>query len=319
VQRLVVRRDRTARGGRVRRLGVVDEADAADLGHLLEAMRHAREGAKPLRDLLLGRSGGARRRCGGGGVLPVVPPGDPRLRRQRVFGRELDAPRRSRVAEASRHDGGVVGALVLEDAQLRVAVRLEAPVTVEVIRLQVQEHGDARTELDDVLELEAGELADDPLIGGDLAVELGQRPADVPGHRRAQHRPEQLARGRLAVRPGDAEDRVRQQARAELDLAPDRYAPLSRSGDEGRLAGHSGALDQHVHSLQQRGLLRSQVNFDTRRLEPPRVDVRRAVDTDHLLPAAGQRERRRLPRAREPEDERLHDANRSGRKPRRYW
>ena len=82
-----------------------------------------------------------------------------------VVGGELDASARARhLAEPARHDRGVLRDLVLEDPELRVAVRLEAAVAVEVVGLEVEQHGDARPELVDVLELEARELADDPRV-----------------------------------------------------------------------------------------------------------------------------------------------------------
>jgi hypothetical protein len=61
------------------------------------------------------------------------------------------------------------------------------------------------------------------------------------------------------------------------------------------------------------------VDFDAGRLEPSRVDLRRAVDGNDLVAAAGERQRRRLSRPREPENECVHVWKRSGLKPRRYW
>ncbi len=153
----------------------------------------------------------------------------------------------------------------------------------------------------------------------DLADELRQRPPDVAGDRRAEHRAEQLARRRLPVRPGDAENRVREQSRAELDLAPDGHPALARGGDEGCLRRHPGALDQDVHSLQQRCLLGSEVDFDAGRFEPPDVDVLGTVDGDDAIASSGERQGGCLPRPREAEDEGDHWLKRSGRNPRRYW
>src|SRR5204863_335966 len=71
--------------------------------------------------------------CGGGcggRVLPVVHAADERLGWERVVGGELDPPE----AETSRDDPG---AGALEDAELRVAVRLEGAVAVEMVRLEV--------------------------------------------------------------------------------------------------------------------------------------------------------------------------------------
>jgi hypothetical protein len=67
-------------------------------------------------------------------------------------------------------------------------------VPVEVVGLEVEQHGDLARELVDVLELEARELADDAGRRLDLAVEIGQRATDVAGDGHAEHRAEQLAR-----------------------------------------------------------------------------------------------------------------------------
>ena len=53
------------------------------------------------------------------------------------------------------------------------------PVTVEMVGRHVQQHAHARTQLVDVLELEARELADDPAPLGELADETRDRVADV--------------------------------------------------------------------------------------------------------------------------------------------
>ena len=93
-----------------------------------------------------------------------------RARDQRLGGKlvgrcELEPLRLARyLLEAPRDDRDVVRVLVLEDPQLRVGVGLEAAVPVEVVRLEVEQHGDVRLELVDVLELEARDLADDDLV-----------------------------------------------------------------------------------------------------------------------------------------------------------
>ena len=51
---------------------------------------------------------------------------------------------------------------------------------VDVVGLDVEEDGDARPKLVDVLELEAGQLADHPVVRREESVERGERPADVP-------------------------------------------------------------------------------------------------------------------------------------------
>ena len=89
------------------------------------------------------------------------------------------SPRPGTSSKPRGHDRGVAFALVLEDAELRVAVGLERAVPVEVVGLEIEQHGDARPKFVDVLELEAGDLADDDLLGLHLPVEVGQRAADV--------------------------------------------------------------------------------------------------------------------------------------------
>ena len=91
-----------------------------------------------------------------------------------------------------------------------------------MVALEVQQHRDRRRERVDVLELEARDLADDRRTGLDLPDEPAQRPPDVARHRCGEDVPEQLARRRLPLRPGDGEERVvGQEPERELDLAPD--------------------------------------------------------------------------------------------------
>jgi len=173
-------------------------------------VRYPRERAQRLGDRVVVHAGGAGRGRGGGGVLAVVRAGDERLRRQRVAGGELD----SLEAEAARHD---LRPGPLEDAQFRVAVGLEGAVPVEMVGLEVEQHGDTQAQALDVLELETGELADDPTVGVELTVEVADRPADIAGHLhlatgRAEDRAQKLGRRRLAVSAGDADQGVGKEA-----------------------------------------------------------------------------------------------------------
>ena len=151
---------------------------------------------------------------------------DPRLGRERVVVGELDAvaPRPGTAAEAARHDGDVVGPLPLEGPELGSRVGLERPVPVEVVGLEVRQHRDARAERLDVLELERGELAHDPRVRRRRPDEGRQRPPDVARDLRrdaggVENRAEQRRGRRLPVRPRHADERVREQSHAELDLA----------------------------------------------------------------------------------------------------
>ncbi len=92
---------------------------------------------------------------------------------------------------------------------------------------------------------------------------------------RAEDLSQELARGRLPVRAGDAEQRIRQDPRAELDLAPDGQAARACRGHEGRLARDTGALDQQVHVVDERGVLRAQDDFDAGSREACRRRARR--------------------------------------------
>jgi hypothetical protein len=85
-----------------------------------------------------------------------VGPGNARLGRQRIVRGELD---RAVDPEAA---GRNLMAGPLEDPELGVAVALECAVAVLVVRLEVQQQGLLQLELVDVLELEGGELDDDP-------------------------------------------------------------------------------------------------------------------------------------------------------------
>ena len=117
--------------------------------------------------------------------------GDQRLGGKVVGGLEHDPPRvTGHVVEAARDDRDVGFLLVLEDPELGRAVGVDRSVPVEMVRLEIEEHGDPRTELVDVLELEARDLADDDLARLDLAVEVAERAADVPRHWSAEHRSE---------------------------------------------------------------------------------------------------------------------------------
>ena len=106
------------------------------------------------------RAGSGRRR---GRVLAVVDARDPGLGGKGIVRSELDATALpGNGPEPARHDRDVVGPLALEDPQLRRRVRVEAPVPVDVVGLEVRQHRDPGRERDDVFQLERGQLADDP-------------------------------------------------------------------------------------------------------------------------------------------------------------
>ena len=164
MQRRVEGRERAPGGGGVRRLGVVDVADAVDLGDELEPVRDAGErrsaaaiasSPRPAARAAAVAAAAFSRLCAPGisGSAGSSSSAENSIRR----------PRPGR-AEPARHDRDILGGLVLEDPQLGVAVALEGAVPVEVVGLEVEQHGDPRPKLLDVLELEARELADDPCV-----------------------------------------------------------------------------------------------------------------------------------------------------------
>ncbi len=148
---------------RIRRLGIVDVADATDDGDLLDPVLDAREVPQRPRDRLVGDASRARGRRRRGGVLAVVQTGDPRLGREPIAGCELDDARAARHrAESAREDCRVVLRLLGEHAELRRRVLLEVVVAVEMVGLEIEEHTDSWVEHLYVVELEDPDLADDP-------------------------------------------------------------------------------------------------------------------------------------------------------------
>src|SRR5512146_1563561 len=134
-------RSKAAQGcGDVRRLAVVDVADAVPLGDELEPVRDAGERSQRLGDRVVTEAGGTRGGGGGRGVLPVVRTADQWLRRQRIVRRELD----SLEPGAARDD---LGSRALEDSQLRDPVLGEARVAVEMGGLEAEQHCDVAGEL----------------------------------------------------------------------------------------------------------------------------------------------------------------------------
>jgi hypothetical protein len=80
-------------------------------------------------------------------------------------------------------------------------------------------------------QLELGELEDDPVPLGQLRQSLHQRRADIAAQEDRfgtlpEHGGGQRARGRLALRAGDADRQRRAQAQEEVDLAHDRHLAL---------------------------------------------------------------------------------------------
>ncbi len=272
-------------------------------------MRYAWEASEPVRDRVVTDPGCTSRRGRGCRVLAIVRAGDPRLRRQRIVARELDAARFSGDgAEAGGEHGRVARLLPLEQPQLRVSVLLEAAVPVEMVGLEVEQDADARPERVHVLELERGELEHEP--GAVRRLEPADRCADVAGDldgyaAGTEDLADELGGRRLAVRAGDADDRARrEEPRAQLDLAPHRESGRPRSADERRLAGHPRALHQHVGAIERGRRDLAQPDLGPGLGQLGRVQPLVAIDRDDLHPAPPQRQRRRAPRPSQAEDHR---------------
>ena len=179
--------------------------------------------------------------------------------------------------------GRIALVLVLEDPQLDARVLLQRAVPIEMIRRDVDQRGGVAVEAADVLELEAGQLADDDGALGEVRSDLAERDADVATDpvRQAvgtQHRANQLGRRRLPVGARHADDARarRQQAVAQLDLGPDWNAALMRCLQHGMTAGHAGAPDDRLTPLVVDGVRGDDRH---RRLASP---LRRVVDERHL-------------------------------------
>ena len=168
---------------------------------------------------------------------------------------ELDSPAGTRNrSEAPWDDSGVLACLKLEHAQLGGRVGLERAMAVEVVGLEIEEHADMRAKRLDILELKGRELADDPGLGRDRPHQGREWSADVACHLdlpvvRAKDLPQELARRRLAVGAGDAEDGIREQACPQLDLAPYGDVARPRARDEQRLTRHPRALHDEIDPL----------------------------------------------------------------------
>ena len=238
----------------VRRLRVVEEPDAVDLGDGLAAVGRGLERGEPVTDGLGRDAVGERGRRGGRGVLAMpcafavdraeldraggsAGRATCRPRTRRPGPRRPACPRRTNAARRARHarrrglrvvavpDVDVVVALVPVDRRLRVTVGLEGAVMVEVVGRQVQQDRDPRVEPLLDRELERRHLDDERLV---IAAGRGrERETDVAAGDgvdagRAQARAEYPRGRRLPVRAGDGEVGRPREARAELELPPDR-------------------------------------------------------------------------------------------------
>ena len=290
--------ERAPRGGGVRRLRVVDVADAAD------ARRRARAGAgrpgrrQRGRDRRRRRSRPraprrSRRPRSRGCARPGSAARPAARRRRRTRSAALrPGPARSRRHDASRPPSGSRRSAASRRGSAskvpcrsrwsgsrlsRTAIRGRSSWTSSSWKLDSSQTTQAPARLSD-----------------ELAQSACRR---CPAVRRAEHRAEQLGRRRLPVRAGDADERVRQQRepRARSRSRPGSHARARRH--ERRLARHAGALDEHVDAVEQ-----AEVG----------VVAERPVGRDDLHAARLERRLRRPPGARQPEHERPpHDSRNS--------
>ena len=322
-------------GGDVGRLGVVDEADAAELaatdssrcGTPAKLRRPARTASRSMPKASAAAAAAIAFSTLWSPGMPssldleqrfAVPEDRPGSRRHLAVGRgtaaELDPPRAAAEVDPGQFgivavpDRDVVVALVGEDAQLRVEVGGEVAVAVEVVGRQVQEDRALGAEEAGVLELEAGGLGDDGRVGLDLPDQAGERDADVARHRDrlagpAEDVAEQLDRGRLAVGAGDGEEAVGQGAPGELELTGHLDPPLQSGRDHCRLPGNPRALDDRVRALELCQPIRIQDNFDAVLGKPFGAIGMPGIDRADLLATGGEEVRGGLAGAGEPDDQ----------------
>ena len=209
-------------------------------------MRPAAEAGQAAADRRGRDPDGPRQRGRGQGVDPVVRPGDLQVGQvqQQLAGRvgaeravdqgagaDPELPRgrlpqrhghRARMAGDQRRGDRVAGVGdghrgQAQDARLRVPVGREGAVPVGVVVGDVEDDGGGRRERGGPVQLEAGELDGDDVVGGRPVVldggdDLDQRAPDVPGGDGAaavgqQDRLEHGDRRRLAVGAGDRQPR----------------------------------------------------------------------------------------------------------------
>ena len=143
----------------------------------------------------------------------------------------------------------------------------------------------------------------------DLADQLGERRADVAGHRdrlagAAEDVAEQLDRGRLAVGAGDGEEAVRQRPPGQLELADHLDPALQGGRDHRRLPGHARALDDGPRPLELRQVHPYPGRLRRRAAASPSAASRMAgIDRAHRLPPRRQQPGRGLPGAGQPDDQ----------------
>ena len=189
---------------------------------------------------------------------------------------------------------------------------------VEVVGRQVEPERGVGAELFRPRQAEAAALDD---VRVELHLErVDERNVGVAGRDRAharggQHRRREQARGRLAVGPGDGEDRsgpagsVLLPLVGELDLAAHRHVVASRGDDHGVRLGHTRRRRHEIEAGDEsvdRDRCREQLDAElVGQVALGVVDV--VVDDDDFVAAPGECAHRRCTGHREAVDERAHD------------
>ena len=181
--------------------------------------------------------------------------------------RQCEHRRIVRVDHRPIHSG-----LVLENPSLRRCVRLDARMAIEVIRREVQHHGDPRVERLDLLELKAARLDDVERLGRRLVDLRAERRADVSADRHLEARrledsPRQHRRRRLAFRPGDRDHAPLQPPRRQLDLRDHRHAAIARRLQRRLLERHAWTQDHQIGIRERAALMTTELERDAERLQ----------------------------------------------------
>ena len=229
-------------------LGVVDETDTADGGHVLETMRDALERHEALADDLFLDTDDVSGYRSCHRIEDVMPSFERQLvfaDRQRVGLREtvgIECGTEVERLQTPVDDGifrpideSIVRRLVARDAELGIDVVLELKiVAVQVVRRYIEQDGDVRLEIVHVVELERTQFDDVVvmLLAGDLQ---GERVADIAGEADveacvAEDIVDKGGGRGLAVRTGDADHLGVGVAGRELNFGDDmKTEPLSGS------------------------------------------------------------------------------------------
>ena len=311
MQRFVERRDRPPRSRSVRRLRVVDVAHAVDLRDLLEAVRHSRELAQRVGDLLLACARLSSSDQAAAAFSRLCSPGI-RGSAGRASSAE-NSTRRARPGISPNPRGTTATSSGPWFSKMRsLASRYASQVPCRSrwsgSRFRSTAMRGRNSWMSSSWKLDSSQTIHAPAPSSSSV----SARADVARHGRAEHLAEERGRGRLPVRPGHAEDRrVEEQPAAELDLAPDGNAALTSSADEGRLDGTPGLLIRTSTPSSNASLLGSEVDFDTGLGEPAGIGLR-AVHGDDASPRRASATRPPGPSA--PGRRRARHPTRSGRK-----